>query len=83
MRNAPLSAEGRRLVAIAAANQVFDLLARIELQRELLQRLLANHDHAYDANAQRRDCAAFHDRITELGLIWKIDRELDRMKDPT
>lgn len=63
-----------RLEAISRANEVFDALTRIGHLRSFIQAKMVMHDAQVERNS-KRDCASFHERISELGLRNEIERE--------
>lgn len=69
-----LDSERRRLEAIARANEVFDAITRIGHLRSFIQAKMVMHNASVGGN-QKRDCAAFHERISDLGLRNEIERE--------
>lgn len=70
-------AEIKRLEAIARANEVFDAMTRIGHLRAIIQGRMLTHDAKVSHNKERRDCAAFHERISELGLRQALIQEFE------
>lgn len=71
----PTDTAKKSLAAEVRAHEVWRSLETIRREREHIARLLRNHDESVGDNAQRRDCARFHECMRELVISDEAHRE--------
>lgn len=72
------TSDQKRLEALASAASVFVALDLIGRYRDQIAQQLALHNPNAGDQAQRRDCAAFEERLRELALWDRAKQEASR-----